>query len=190
MELRLRAPLEGEANSELEAGPDTPREAQHPELLRYVQDGVLPALDDLVAEAARLLDAGDDVERIVRGPLVRIRDLLIDALDAPGAAYSLDRGKEEASSVEQLVAATSCVFAIEEFVDSVLLIVMAKNGVNALRVKPAFNLRTALLLGCAIAAVFGWLLVADQVTWEGDEEERRAFAGNSTQASDSDNLSM
>ena len=58
---------------------------------------------------------------------------------------------------------------------------MAKNGVNALRVKPAFNLRTALMLGFLIAAAFGALLIADQITWEG-EEERGAFAGNTTAA--------
>ena len=68
---------------------------------------------------------------------------------------------------------------IEEVVDSLLLIVMAKNGVNALRVKPAFNLRTAILLGFLIAAEFGLLLIADQVTWEA-EEERTAFTGNTT----------
>ena len=84
--------------------------------------------------------------------------------------------------MEQLVAATSCVFAIEEFVDSVLLIVMAKNGVNALRVKPAFNLRIALMLGGLIAAMFGLLLVADQVTWEG-EDEGALDAKNSTAVS-------
>ena len=84
----------------------------------------------------------------------------LSLLVAPFLAYSLDRGKEEASSVEQLVAATSCVFAIEEFVDSVLLIVMAKNGVNALRVQPSFSLRAALMLGFLIAAMFAteWLL--------------------------------
>ena len=62
-----------------------------------------------------------------------------------------------------------------------LLIVMAKHGVNALRVKPAFNLRSALFLGCVIAAVFGFLQIAERVTWEG-EEERAVFAGNSTAA--------
>ena len=59
---------------------------------------------------------------------------------------------------------------IEEVVDSLLLIVMAKNGVNALRVKPAFSLRTALMLGFMIAAMFGMLLVVDQITWEGEED--------------------
>ena len=68
---------------------------------------------------------------------------------------------------------------IEEVVDSLLLIVMAKHGVNALRVKPAFNLRTALYLGFLTALVFGWLQIADQVTWE-EEEERGSFAGNTT----------
>ena len=67
---------------------------------------------------------------------------------------------------------------IEEVVDSLLLIVMAKNGVNALRVKPAFNLRTALLLGFLIAAMFGILLVVDQITWEGEED--RGVVGNTT----------
>ena len=68
---------------------------------------------------------------------------------------------------------------IEEVVDFMLLIVMAKHGVNALRVKPAFNLRMALLLGFIIAAEFGLLLVADQITWKA-EEEHGAFAGNAT----------
>ena len=63
-----------------------------------------------------------------------------------------------------------------------LLIVMAKSGVNALRVKPAFNLRTALMLGFIVSAVFGCLKVADQVTWKG-EEERDALAGNTTAVS-------
>ena len=71
---------------------------------------------------------------------------------------------------------------MEEVVDLLLLIVMAKHGVNAIRVKPAFNLRTALMLGFGIATAFGWLLIADQVTWEG-EEERAAFAGNATAVS-------
>ena len=102
-------------------------------------------------------------------------------LVAPLIAYSLDRGKEGASTVGELAFATLCVFAIEEVVDSLLLIVMAKHGVNALRVKPAFNLRSALFLGCVIATVFGFLQIAERVTWEG-EEERAVFAGNSTAA--------
>ena len=102
-------------------------------------------------------------------------------LVAPFIAYSLDRDKDGRASGEQLALATLCVFVIEEVVDSVLLIVMAKNGVNALRVKPAFNVRTALLLGCMIAAMFGALQIADQVTREG-EEEHGAFAGNTTAA--------
>ena len=85
------------------------------------------------------------------------------------------------STVGELAFATLCVFAIEEVVDSLLLIVMAKHGVNALRVKPAFNLRSALFLGCVIATVFGFLQIAERVTWEG-EEERAVFAGNSTAA--------
>ena len=100
-------------------------------------------------------------------------------LVAPLIAYSLDRGKEDRASVEQLAFATFCVFMIEEVVDMVLLIVMAKHGVNALHVKPAFNLRTALLLGLLIGGEFGYLQIADRVTWEA-EEERAAFAGNST----------
>ena len=102
-------------------------------------------------------------------------------LVAPFLVYSLDRGKEETAAAGQLALATFCVFMIEEVVDSLLLIVMAKNGVNALRVKPAFNLRTALLLGFAIAAMFGILRIADRVTRE-SEEERAAFAGNATAA--------
>ena len=77
--------------------------------------------------------------------------------------------------------ATLLIFAIEEVVDSALLIVMAKHGVNAVRVKPAFNLRSALMLGFIVSAVFGCLQVADQVTWEG-EDERAALAGNTTKA--------
>ena len=100
-------------------------------------------------------------------------------LVAPFIVFSLDRGKEDTSTTGELAFATFCVFVIEEIVDSLLLIVMAKNGVNALRVKPAFNLRTALILGLLIATVFGFLQVADQVTWQG-EEKRGALAGNST----------
>ena len=71
---------------------------------------------------------------------------------------------------------------MEEAVDLLLLIVMAKHGVNALRVKPAFNLRTALMLGLIISAVSGWLQMADIVTWDG-EEERAAFMRNNTTGS-------
>ena len=74
-----------------------------------------------------------------------------------------------------------CIFSMEEVVDSLLLIVMAKHGVNALRVKPAFSLRTSLELGFLCASMFAGLLVANQVTWKG-EEERAAFAGNATAA--------
>ena len=100
-------------------------------------------------------------------------------LVAPMIAYSLGRGKEETATAEQLAFATFCVFAMEEVVDLLLLIVMAKHGVNALRVKPAFNLRTALMLGLIIAGVFGFLQIADIITWEG-EEERGVFVGNTT----------
>ena len=103
-------------------------------------------------------------------------------LVAPFIAYSLDRGKEERATIEQLAFATFCVFAMEEVVDSLLLIVMAKNGVNALRVKPAFNLRTALYLGIGTATVFGFLQMADQITWEA-EKEHAAFTGNTTAVS-------
>ena len=75
---------------------------------------------------------------------------------------------------------------IEEVVDSLLLIVMAKNGVNALRVTPAFNLRTSLLLGVGIGAAFGFLQIADQATFEPQiegEKERGGLVGNSTAAS-------
>ena len=101
-------------------------------------------------------------------------------LVAPMIAYSLGLGKEETATAEQLAFATLCVFAMEEVVDLLLLIVMAKHGVNALRVKPAFDLRTALFLGFLIAATFGGLQIADQVTWEAEEEEREAFTGNAT----------
>ena len=100
-------------------------------------------------------------------------------LVAPFIAHSLDRGKEGRASAEQLAFATFYVFAMEEVVDALLLIVMAKCGVNALRVKPAFNLRTALFVGLGVAVIFGWLQIADQVTWE-PEEERKAFTANAT----------
>ena len=103
-------------------------------------------------------------------------------LVAPFIVYSLDRGKEGRASGEQLALATFCIFSIEEVVDSLLLIVMAKNGVNALRVKPVFNLRTALMLGFMVSSGFGWLQVADQITGKG-EEEHGALAGNSTAVS-------
>ena len=74
-------------------------------------------------------------------------------LAAPFIVYRLDRDKEETATGGELAFATFCVFMIEEAVDSLLLIVMAKHGVNALRVKPTF--------------------------WEG-EEERVALAGNTT----------
>ena len=68
---------------------------------------------------------------------------------------------------------------MEEVVDWLLLIVMAKHGVNALRVKPAFDLRSAVSMGLLIAAGFGLQQIADIVTWEG-EQERGAVAGNTT----------
>ena len=98
----------------------------------------------------------------------------LSILVAPLIAYSLDSGNKGTPSAEQLTFATFCMFAMEELVDSLLLIVMAKHGVNALRVKPAFNLRTALTLGFLIGAEFGCLLIADQVTWEGEGRGRRA----------------
>ena len=42
-------------------------------------------------------------------------------LVAPLVAYYLDRGREAAAPVEQLIVATVCVFATEELVDSALL---------------------------------------------------------------------
>ena len=83
-------------------------------------------------------------------------------LVAPILAYMLDRGKEGRAPIGQLFLATFCIFAMEELVDSLLLIVMARHGVNALHVKPTFNLRMALKLGVLIAAEFGVLLVADK----------------------------
>ena len=100
-------------------------------------------------------------------------------LVAPFVTYSLDRDKEGTASSEQLALATVCVFMIEEVVDSLLLIVMAKHGVNALRVKPVFNLRMALFLGFNIALTFGFLQIADRVTREG-KEVRGESVGNST----------
>ena len=101
-------------------------------------------------------------------------------LVAPLLAFSLDRDKEGTASAGDLAFATFCIFALEEVVDLLLLIVMAKHGVNALRVKPTFNLRTALLLGFIIASGFGFLQIADQVTWEDEEDDRGGSAGNST----------
>ena len=75
---------------------------------------------------------------------------------------------------------TLCVFAMEELVDSLLLIVMVKHEVNALRVKPAFSLRVALFLSAMIAAVFGGLQIADRITWAGDEDAAPVGMGNST----------
>ena len=103
-------------------------------------------------------------------------------LVAPFVVYSLDRDKEGTASAEQLAFATFCVFMIEEVVDTLLLIVMAKHGVNALRVKPTFSLRSALILGFLTTVGFGFLQIADQITWEG-EEERGAFTGNTTAVS-------
>ena len=98
---------------------------------------------------------------------------------APFVAYSLDRGKKETASAEQLAIATVCVFFMEEAVDLLLLIVMAKHGVNALRIRPVFNLRVALFFGFIVAAEVGILMIADQVTWEA-EDEHAAIAGNAT----------
>ena len=103
-------------------------------------------------------------------------------LVSPFIAYSLDRDKEGTATGEELAVLTFCVFMMEEVVDALLLIVMAKHGVDALRVKPAFNLRTALILAFIIAAVVGLLQIADQVTWEA-QEERAPSAANSTAVS-------
>ena len=58
---------------------------------------------------------------------------------------------------------------MEELVDSLLLIIMVKHEVNALRVKPAFSLRAALLMSAGIACMFGILQIADRLTWADDE---------------------
>ena len=88
-------------------------------------------------------------------------------LVAPFLVYSLDRDKEEAASVEQLAFATFLRF-YDEVVDLLLLIVMAKNGANALQVKPAFNLRSGLIVGFVIGYGCGQLHIADMVTWKGE----------------------
>ena len=100
-------------------------------------------------------------------------------LVAPLLAFSLDRDKEGTASAGDLAFATFCIFALEEVVDLLLLIVMAKHGVNALRIRPVFNLRVALFFGFIVAAEVGILMIADQVTWEA-EDEHAAIAGNAT----------
>ena len=76
--------------------------------------------------------------------------------------------------------ATLLIFAMEEMVDSLLLIVMVKHGVNALRIKPAFSLRVALMLSAIIATMFGGLQIADRITYAADEDAASVDAGNST----------
>ena len=98
----------------------------------------------------------------------------------PFLAYYLDRGKDTRVRGGRLAVVTLCVFAMEELVDSLLLIVMVKHEVNALRVKPAFSLRAALLLSAYIAGMFGALQVADIITWVGDEDATPVDMGNST----------
>ena len=101
-------------------------------------------------------------------------------LVSPFLAYYLDRGKETRVQAGRLAVVTLCVFAMEELVDSLLLIVMVKHEVNALRVKPAFSLRAALLLSAFIATMFGGLQIADRITWVGDEDAAPVSTGNST----------
>ena len=70
---------------------------------------------------------------------------------------------------------------MEEVVDMILLILMAKHEVNALRVKPAFSLRTAISQGFLVAAACGLMTVTQMIVASGDEETRGApDAGNST----------
>ena len=101
-------------------------------------------------------------------------------LVAPFLAYYLDRGKEDRARGGQLVVATLCIFGMEELVDSLLLIVMVKHGVNALRVKPAFSLRVALFLSALVGGMFGGLQVADRLTYAADEDAASADVNNST----------
>ena len=103
-------------------------------------------------------------------------------LVSPLLAYYLDRGKEDRARGGQLVVASLCIFGMEELVDSLLLILMVKHGVNALRVKPAFSLRVALILSGYIAAMFGALQIADRLTYAADvdDDTASANANNST----------
>ena len=71
---------------------------------------------------------------------------------------------------------------MEELVDMLLLIVMVKHGVNALRVKPAFSLRVALFLTATIAAMFGCLVMSKILTYTEDETVESTDMGNSTAA--------
>ena len=103
-----------------------------------------------------------------------MRKLGVDYLDLFLIHFpvSFTPGTVEASSADQVenVPLGDTWKAMEELVDSLLLIVMVKHEVNALRVKPAFSLRAALLLSTYIAAMFGALQVADRITWAGDED--------------------
>ena len=83
-------------------------------------------------------------------------------LAAPFMAYMLskDLEKEDRPSVEQPRDVTGITFAMEEFVDVVLNIAMARVGVNTLRVTPQLKMKLVLMLGFASGAMYGFLRVA------------------------------
>ena len=83
-------------------------------------------------------------------------------LVAPFMAYMLskDLEKEDRPSMEQLGEVTGITFAMEEFVDAMLAIAMARLEVNALRVTPRLNARFVLILGFLSGSAYGGMRAA------------------------------
>ena len=81
-------------------------------------------------------------------------------------AYMLskDLEKEDRPSVEQLGEVTGITFAMEEFVDAMLAVAMARLEVNALRVTPRLDAEVVLMLGFLGGAVYGMMRAAMIVT--------------------------
>ena len=217
LQLRQRAPLEGEVKGEYADG-GTPREERaiqdRDAGLVHVRHGRVHvessmSLDDLVSETVRLLEEGDEVD-MARGQLLKIRDALSDALDAPAAAHHRPRRHTRRASqfeerIEKVIteAANEAVRAfVRERRPSAVVpaegnaLVQQPSDAEAQRaaeelaaqrarrregelLSDAIVRQTNKVTAVLIATVFGWLQIADIVTWE-DDEERGAFAGNTT----------
>ena len=102
MELQQRGPLEGEVKSEGDEEANAPlleeeNAARHLDVVRYVDQSL-----DQVAELVRLLEEGDAVH-LARGQLLKIRDAITDALEAPGAAQHTQPRRRSTSSLREII---------------------------------------------------------------------------------------
>ena len=74
------------------------------------------------------------------------------------------RSPSRQSSSAAVRRVTAITFAMEEFVDAVLNIAMARQEVDALRVMPQLKVKFVVALVAGIGVVYGWLRVAMLVT--------------------------